>query len=182
MRRMFTDAQEKTINDLQTGKVYIPQSGTLSIQWPANDNIVPRFEFEQTADAPIILAYDNYGDSGFGLFENEGDPAVYLTWGTDYFDGLDVFCNEGFQMRSGTNNEAIQILGHSFWGDGHLTFSCGSGEESSIELDSDDGNVTIYRDGNLIIPDLPDEDPEVEGALWNDNGTLKISAGPQEGE
>lgn len=33
------------------------------------------------------------------------------------------------------------------------------------------GNVTGY-----II--LPETDPEVVGALWNDGGTLTISAGP----
>jgi hypothetical protein len=27
------------------------------------------------------------------------------------------------------------------------------------------------------MPNLPTSDPQVEGAIWNDNGVLKISAG-----
>jgi hypothetical protein len=40
------------------------------------------------------------------------------------------------------------------------------------------GNVTGDVTGNVtgyII--LPETDPEVEGALWNDNGTITVSAG-----
>ena len=41
------------------------------------------------------------------------------------------------------------------------------------------GNVTGDVTGNVtgyII--LPETDPEVVGALWNDGGTITISAGP----
>jgi hypothetical protein len=44
------------------------------------------------------------------------------------------------------------------------------------------GNVVIRggqaMSGNgLILVEVPTEDPQVPGALWNDAGTLKISAG-----
>jgi len=38
-----------------------------------------------------------------------------------------------------------------------------------------DSNVII--NGNLILNDLEESDPNESGVIWNDNGTLKISAG-----
>lgn len=39
------------------------------------------------------------------------------------------------------------------------------------------GDLTINFDGNVIITGLPTANPVVAGALWNDSGTLKVSAG-----
>ena len=35
----------------------------------------------------------------------------------------------------------------------------------------------IVNKTGILFPSLPELDPKVEGALWNDNGVLKISAG-----
>ena len=35
----------------------------------------------------------------------------------------------------------------------------------------------LYISGNVFFTGLPTSDPQVAGQLWNDNGTLKISAG-----
>ena len=37
------------------------------------------------------------------------------------------------------------------------------------------GNVTLSGTANVII--IPTADPGVAGAIWNDNGTLSVSAG-----
>ena len=37
------------------------------------------------------------------------------------------------------------------------------------------GNATLSGTANVII--VPTTDPGVAGALWNDDGTLKVSAG-----
>ena len=64
-------------------------------------------------------------------------------------------------------------------------------DDKDIELQSDDGsgNLTTYvqLDGSevstkiltqkVMIPNLPTSDPSNAGQLWNDSGTLKISAG-----
>lgn len=36
--------------------------------------------------------------------------------------------------------------------------------------------VTVNAAG-LVMVELPETDPEVAGALWNDSGTVKVSAG-----
>lgn len=37
------------------------------------------------------------------------------------------------------------------------------------------GNATLSGTANVII--IPTADPQVAGAIWNDNGTLSVSAG-----
>ena len=37
------------------------------------------------------------------------------------------------------------------------------------------GNATLSGTANVII--IPTADPGVAGAIWNDNGTLSVSAG-----
>jgi hypothetical protein len=46
----------------------------------------------------------------------------------------------------------------------------------------EDGKVIMYGDAQIegstvLMPNLPTSDPSVAGQLWNDNGTVKISAG-----
>lgn len=69
-----------------------------------------------------------------------------------------------------------------------------NGANISIDNSSNHSNITIYGPGNIvldtegdlvftdniyniIIQHIPTSDPHVAGALWNDNGTLKISSG-----
>ena len=43
---------------------------------------------------------------------------------------------------------------------------------------SNAGGIKFFKDGgDYIFSDMPTSDPKVDGALWNDNGTVKISAG-----
>ena len=39
------------------------------------------------------------------------------------------------------------------------------------------GTVMVNESGKVMAPDLPTSDPSNAGQLWNDNGTVKISAG-----
>jgi hypothetical protein len=65
-----------------------------------------------------------------------------------------------------TSGQAIHGESTTF----HIGYNGGEASSPMLTFDEDEG---------LIIIDqyLPTEDPEVAGALWNDNGTLKISAG-----
>lgn len=38
-------------------------------------------------------------------------------------------------------------------------------------------NLQLTTDGAVLMPELPTSDPTVAGELWNDSGTLKVSAG-----
>ena len=39
------------------------------------------------------------------------------------------------------------------------------------------GTVMVNESGKVMATDLPTSDPSNAGQLWNDNGTVKISAG-----
>lgn len=74
--------------------------------------------------------------------------------------------------------------GQSYQADGTVNISAADDHGSSIgSIIVSIYGVTINPDadgtgqGYLVLEELPTNDPEVTGALWNDNGTLKISAG-----
>jgi len=57
--------------------------------------------------------------------------------------------------------------------------SCDDGSGGTTPyLTLDGGDVsTIVNTVKVLMPNLPTSDPSVAGQLWNDSGTLKISAG-----
>lgn len=62
--------------------------------------------------------------------------------------------------------------------DGHLLIADTQSDntmEHFIAIDTNEG-ITLASQ-LVILSDIPTSDPEVVGALWNDNGVLKISAG-----
>jgi hypothetical protein len=46
-----------------------------------------------------------------------------------------------------------------------------------VVAESDGPMLRLTAEGNVLMPNLPTSDPAVAGALYNDAGTLKISAG-----
>ena len=60
------------------------------------------------------------------------------------------------------------------------TTTCLSGKSSTkrhIDLPDDNDELMINNRGKIMATDLPTTDPGNNGQLWNDNGTVKISAG-----
>ena len=56
----------------------------------------------------------------------------------------------------------------------------GSGEVNITKVDINGGTIDGATLGDTCVYIVPATDPEVAGALWNNNGTLAISAGPGE--
>ena len=50
-------------------------------------------------------------------------------------------------------------------------------KKRNIILPDSDGNVLVNDSGTVLVSDLPTSDPGVANQLWNDSGTLKVSAG-----
>jgi hypothetical protein len=54
----------------------------------------------------------------------------------------------------------------------------GGGTARDMELQTDGTTrITVKADGAIIFSGIPASNPNVAGQLWNDGGTLKISAG-----
>lgn len=94
------------------------------------------------------------------------------------------------------NNVGVQSDSVQFGGNDSLSFSGVYDEYGEpkyyLDITDEDGIAISYYDANqdeiyylikctvengLVFPTLPTSDPHVAGAVWNDNGTLKISSG-----
>lgn len=129
-------------------------------------------------DAPAYLELD--GDAGDG----EGGWA-YLNGGA----GASGEDGGGASLRGGTANGGFaeggtfEAAGGAAAGDGGTARVYGGAAEGGGNGDGGDvhlrpGNAAgSGRAGLVIIETLPVIDPEVVNALWNDAGTLKVSAG-----
>ena len=58
---------------------------------------------------------------------------------------------------------------------GAITVTATIGAATSVTTLAVSGNSTLSGSANVIV--VPTADPAVAGALWNDAGTLKVSAG-----
>ena len=95
-------------------------------------------------------------------FGNGADLQFYHTGGIGV-----LYNNTGdFRFRQNTN-------------DGDIDFQCDDGAGGTTSyLVLDGGDVsTIINTVKVLMPNLPTSDPSVANELWNDSGTLKISAG-----
>lgn len=109
----------------------------------------------------------NGGDAGFG----GGDATGSGSGGVGQFSGGNE--NNG----AGAQGGAVICTGSGSGQGGSVTLQPGTGTTGIS------GNVTIARavggtgDGQVLVSNLPTSDPAVLNALWNNAGTLKISAG-----
>ena len=84
-------------------------------------------------------------------------------------------------IEEGTSNGGTQLLGYTYitGGDEGLTIEGKSGvaTKSTIKFRTN-GNINLQLTNNeVLMPGLPTADPLNAGQLWNDTGTLKVSAG-----
>jgi len=84
--------------------------------------------------------------------------------------GADSTASSPHTINIGADTNHADTINIGGRGAGHDTINIG--------VNSGSGTDTVTIGGeSLIILDLPTSDPVVAGALWNDSGTLKISAG-----
>lgn len=103
---------------------------------------------EGTNAALQLVNANNEGDYS-GLYMEPTSTAITAAKGAGSFGAsVHIFAGDGDTDFNG----------------GDVTFTPGAGAGSGV-------------DGNFIINNLPTADPTVAGALWNDSGTLKVSAG-----
>ena len=78
-------------------------------------------------------------------------------------------------VADGDSFESVAVSGNAtLAANGALTVTGAAvGDTKEITF----GTSKLARSGNNIIATLPTSDPAVAGALWNDSGTLKVSAG-----
>lgn len=119
-----------------------------------------RTELYDTND--IIIEAGDAGNITFKAFGEQMATFVHDGEGSG-FVGLAA---NGVWVGMDTINE-VPVVGGS---DGELVLS------NNQSIESASAYIDLTNDG-ILFHGLPTSDPGVEGALWNDNGVLKISAG-----
>ena len=150
MRRMITDEQINLIEELNKYLAF-EENHSLTVNTPVS--------FEE----PVLFS-NGLGTSNIVNPDEAGD--IYLN-------------DEGITL-AGLNTTAI-VLDNGEDENNYITLNAIS-ETNSISISAYSGLELSWDDvgsDNLLklTGHLPTSDPEVEGAVWNDNGVLKISAG-----
>lgn len=194
MRRMITNKQVDTVNLAEELFKYLEvQTDPYHAEYHFYFNDSHRGQkiiFTSSLDGtPIIDGVDNDGEEAIGLFNDGGDAAVSM-----YFDDetsistqypLSVHASDIISLEG--NN--IQLTSPS--GAGYNKIALNSANAITMEFNSDgndsaiiitngdSGNSIVWFnfDDNVIFPSLPTSDPRVAGAIWNDNGIMKVSSG-----
>ena len=168
------------------GKAYFGDSNDLQLYHDATNSYIHndtgdlRIENDAT-DGDIIFRSDNGSgglstyfrvDGGLGktifpdnqtlAFGSVGDLQIY-------HDGTD----------SRIYNDTGDFVFRNSQDDGDVKFQCDNGSGGvTTYLTLDGGDVsTIVSTIKVMMPNLPTSNPSTAGQLWNDSGTLKISAG-----
>ena len=96
----------------------------------------------------------------------EGEIAVNTVSQKLYIrDDNDTILSVGLQDGTADGNALIWDSGTETWV-----------ETTLINVD-DTGKISINATNGLVVTGLATSDPAVAGQLWNDSGTMKVSAG-----
>ena len=122
-----------------------------------------------------------YGDTaGEYMFWDMSSDALRFQDGAkaNFGTGQDLsIYHDGSNSSIVNNTGNLTIKNNKDDGDILLQTDNGSGGVTSyITLDGSNVSVNILTQ-KVIMANLPTSDPVVDGQLWNDNGTLKVSAG-----
>lgn len=160
---------------------------------PFNATVWNSTDYPDPADDPDVeivrvtsistdtLTVTRYQEGLTGPFEHNGEGKTFQIIAgltakliNDIGPALDRISDDGDVFRVNTGEAASasfdRLNGRTKLGD-----VVPVGEGTVIDINDPATTVTITK--QLILPDLPTSNPAVAGALWNDGGTVKISAG-----
>jgi hypothetical protein len=162
----------------------ISSTGILALN--AGSSTSTRFNFAGAA-GPLAVAPTQITVANFGLTFSTG-----TTYAASEFSILRDAANT-LAQRNGTNAQTTRLY-NTFtsatnferaklqWDTNVLKVGTEKGADGGTARDMElqtDGTtrITLKADGAILFSGIPTSDPTVAGQLWNDGGTLKISAG-----
>jgi hypothetical protein len=144
--------------------------------------VVHARDHEHGGPDTVRIVYESVGDGGSGGTgiqfdtDNEGGWLEINTNDTDAFGsgrGMSLTDGSGGGILVGVNDGELQLR---VTGDGGLVLRSENGifiQEESIA----GANIMLSSIAGYIVLEVPDSDPAVAGAVWNNGGVLNISAG-----
>jgi len=139
---------------------------------PANNDRLGKIQFKGNDSAGNTIRYASIGVKIQDTTSGQDDSAIEFT------------CRKAGQHK---NLLVVQPDGIFAFNDLPLVLKSSTGKTTRIKGKSttrrnvsfpdSSGEVMINDSGKVMVSDLPTSDPNNAGQLWNDSGTLKISAG-----
>ena len=171
------DIDKLTLVDTDTGSTPGPSIDLhRNSASPANGDYLGEIDFRGESSTSVTRSYaqikgkigDPTNTSEDGLMEfwirKNGSNTV-----TARINENGLFLNTGFDIKfEGGTADAFETT---------LTAGTGPSADRTITLPDLDGTVVVNNSGTVMMSSLPTSDPNNAGQLWNDSGTLKISAG-----
>ena len=167
------------VNDLilrhnATNSEIINNTGNLEIRNQQDDGDIIFKSDDGSGGTTTYVKLDGSATTTVFHKDTRYDDSVKAKFGADsdlqiYHDGTDSF------IANLTGDLAIS----NSQDDGDIRFQTDNGSggvTTYIQLDGGDVS-TIVNTIKIMMPNLPTSDPSTAGQLWNDSGTLKISAG-----
>jgi hypothetical protein len=145
---------------------------TTASDTPANNDQLGTIEFKGNTSSGALIRYGSiysqikdttHGEDDSALWfvarkEGQHKPFVIMS-----YDGIFFFNDLPLVLKS-ADGKTTRIKGAST-------------TKRNINFPDSNGEVMVNDNGKVMATDLPTSDPSNEGQLWNDNGTVKISAG-----
>lgn len=178
-----------------SGQVIIPSGGIRSSSDPTNRYFDPENGWSTNSTASINSSTSiRLTASTQGGFLIANETLAGAVWGT----GNKSVTFKGWDCDAVPNRGVCQVIvaagnananGQTNTGQGvsgaNVTIQGGNGSSAATTAAANGGDVILTPGlaygtgvrGRIVLSFLPTSDPAVAGALWNDGGTLKISAG-----
>ena len=141
-------------------------------QSPANNDVLGKIQFKGNDSSGATIRYGSINAKIKDVRNGEDDSALE------------------FVARKGGQHKAFVIMqsdGVFLFNDMPLVLKSADGKTTrikgasttkrNINFPDSNGEVMVNNSGKVMATDLPTSDPNNQGQLWNDNGTVKISAG-----
>ena len=141
-------------------------------QSPANNDVLGKIQFKGNDSSGATIRYGSINAKIKDVTNGEDDSALefvarkagqHKAFVIMQSDGVFLFNDMPLVLKS-ADGKTTRIKGAST-------------TKRNINFPDSNGEVMVNDSGKVMATDLPTTDPNNQGQLWNDNGTVKISAG-----
>lgn len=183
----------QTDGDLTSTPFNVASNGDLTINGTAKSSYMKFVAYNGTIPTITITSPSHYKDGNYTQPEGDGISNISVGMTTDpdangFIPEISINNSLGGSNSYGTQNSQLTARGLYFGLNGYaenaaeFSPSTCSGDDYSISasgISTLQLNVSANNNGDtlFVIKNLPTSDPKISGALWNNNGTLKMSNG-----
>lgn len=183
----------QTDGDLTSTPFNVASNGFLTINGTAKSSYMKFVAYNGTIPTITITSPSHYKDGNYTQPEGDGISNISVGMTTDpdangFIPEISINNSLGGSNSYGTQNSQLTARGLYFGLNGYaenaaeFSPSTCSGDDYSISasgISTLQLNVSANNNGDtlFVIKNLPTSDPKISGALWNNNGTLKMSNG-----